>query len=360
MYDYNCKVCSQPFQNRKPNKIYCSRKCFYSSIAETWRVERPCTNCGENYIPSHKKQEYCGHKCHGKILGEAKKNSVKLTCNRCSKEFERRASAVSKENYCSWECRKAPTTKICEACKKEYSVESNHWKASRFCSKSCAKSGENHHFYGKHPQRPDGFEPWTKGKTVETDPKIAELGRKISEVQKEQFKKGIRSNKGANNPNYGKTTDMRTPTQLNNYSKGAAQRVLNGQVGGYKFLKTGFHQSPKASKPIWYRSSYELRAMICFDKDSNVIHYESEPFAILYDNAKRYIPDFFVFYRDGRNELIECKGSHLLKKDMIKIEAGKKYCQENSLLYRLFELADIEEYEAKLEIAFEKKEDARP
>ena len=94
MYDYVCKNCSIPFQNRKPDKVYCSSKCYFASIAETWRVERPCVGCGEKYIPSHKKQEYCGHKCHGKVVGESRKNSVRVNCNRCNKEFERRAKVA--------------------------------------------------------------------------------------------------------------------------------------------------------------------------------------------------------------------------------------------------------------------------
>jgi hypothetical protein len=202
IYDYVCKSCNTPFQHRKPDKVYCSKKCYFVAIAETWKVERSCVGCGEKYIPSHKKQEYCGHKCHGKVAGLSRKNSIKINCNRCGKEFERRASAVNKENYCSWECRKVPSTKTCEACGKEYKVGSSHWQTSRFCSRSCAKSGENHHFYGKHPEMPQGYEPWTKGKTAKDDPEIADLGRKISFTQKEQFKLGIRSNVGSRNPNW--------------------------------------------------------------------------------------------------------------------------------------------------------------
>lgn len=202
MYDYTCKTCSKPFQHRKPSKVFCSSKCYFSSIAETWRVERACVVCKENYIPSHKKQEYCGHRCHGKIAGKSRKNSVEITCNRCGKEFERRVSAIGKENYCSWECRKVPTSKTCKGCGKEYGVTSVNWKTSRFCSRSCAKSGVNHHFYNKTFKMPEEYEPWTKGKTVQTDLKIAELGRKISRTQKDQFSKGMRSNKEDKNPNW--------------------------------------------------------------------------------------------------------------------------------------------------------------
>lgn len=202
MYDYTCKFCQKEFQHRKPNKIYCSQKCYFAAIAETWRVKRVCIVCGESYVPSHKKQEYCGRKCHAKVNGEAKKNSVQINCNRCGMLFERKVSAVNVENYCSWECRKVPTKKNCEACKKEYEIDSSNWKTSKFCSKSCAKFRENHHFYGKSFRMPEGYQPWSKGKTVKTEPKVAELGRKISKAQKEQFASGVRSNKGANNPNW--------------------------------------------------------------------------------------------------------------------------------------------------------------
>ena len=353
MYDYVCKTCDTPFQHRKPDKVYCSKKCYFVAIAETWKVERSCVGCEEKYVPSHKKQEYCGHKCHGKVAGLSRKNSIKINCNRCGKEFERRASAVNKENYCSWECRKVPSTKTCEACGKEYKVGSSHWQTSRFCSRSCAKSGENHHFYGKHPEMPQGYEPWTKGKTAATDEKVAEMAKKVSETHKQHFAKGFRSNKGKNNPNYGKTPEQRTQEQLDRYSKASVKRMMNLQSAKHTRYVRGFHESSKAGKML-FKSSLEKRIMVCLDNDPTIVSYQYEPFSILYEQNKRYIPDFLVTYANGNKTLLETKGTQFLseKSTNQKTEAALKYCEENNFCYSIFTAKEIKEYETKLGILF--------
>lgn len=353
IYDYVCKACSKPFQHRKLNKVYCSQKCYFSSIAETWRVERECALCKQKYIPSHKKQEYCGHKCHGKVNGEAKKNSVKMNCGRCGKEFERRISALSKENFCSWECRKAPTSKLCEACGKEYKVSSSRWRTSRFCSKSCAKSGENHHFYGKHFKMPETYAPWLKGKTVATDSKLAELGKKISKTQKEQFAAGIRSNKGKANPNFGKTPDQRTPEQLDKYSRASVKRIMEMTSTKHAKYVRGFHKSNKSGR-LLFKSSLEKRIMICLDNDPTVASYQYEPFSILYAETKRYIPDFLILYNSGEKKLLETKGVQFLKDTITeqKTEAALKFCNEKGYTYSILTAKEIKEYETKLGILF--------
>lgn len=353
IYDYVCKTCNTSFQHRKPNKVYCSQKCYFSSIAETWRVERTCVVCEQVYIPSHKKQEYCGHKCHGKVNGEAKKNSVELSCNRCGKSFHRRVSAVSSENYCSWECRKAPTKKTCEACKKEYEVGSSHWRVSRFCSKSCAKSGENHHFYGKHPQMPEGYEPWIKGKTAMTDIRVAEMAKKVSATHKQQFADGVRTNKGTNNPNYGKTPDTRTQEQKEKYSKAAVKRMMELSSTKHKKYIRGWHISTKTGKML-YKSSLEKRLMVCFDADPTIISYTYEPFAIKYESGKRYIPDFLTTSSDGKQHLVESKGAQFLsgRSTEQKTEAAITFCKENGYDYQLLTAQEIKKYETSLGILF--------
>jgi hypothetical protein len=353
MYDYVCKACNSQFQHRKPNKIYCSQKCYFTSIAETWRVERVCAVCGQNYIPSHKKQEYCGHKCHGKINGEAKRNSVEVSCNRCGKNFQRRVSAVNAENYCSWECRKTPTEKTCEACNKKYTVNSTNWKTSRFCTKSCAKSGVNHHFYGKHPQMPEGYEPWLKGKTAATDERVAEMAKKVSETHKQQFAQGVRNNKGANNPNYGKTPDTRTQEQKEKYSKAAVKRMMELSSTKHKNYIRGWHVSAKAGKML-YKSSLEKRLMVCFDADSTITSYAYEPFAIKYQSGKRYIPDFLTTSTNGKQQLIESKGAQFLSGESTaqKTEAAMIFCKENGCDYHLLTAQEIKKYETSLGILF--------
>ena len=352
---YICKFCKKDFQNRKPNKVYCSQKCYFANIAEVWRCEKECAICKKCYIPTHKKQTYCGHKCHGKILRELKKTSVIVSCIKCCKQFERRISAISKNGkiYCSRECTKSPTTKICEKCKKEYRISSSKWKNSRFCTKSCAKSGENHHFFGKTgPTK--GIKPWIAGLTKETDQRVATMADKVSKKHKEQFASGARSNKGENNPNYGITSNMRTPEQLDRYSKASTERILNSKSTKHKRYIKGWHNSIKTIKPMLFRSSLEKRMMVCLDKDTTVASYQYESFFINYSENKRYIPDFLVTYNDGKKCLIETKGGQFLADDSThkKTQAALFYCHEKGYEYKIYSTKEIKNYENLLKIFF--------
>lgn len=355
MNTYNCKFCKKDFKNRKLNKVYCSQKCYFANIAEVWRCEKECAICKKSYIPTHKKQLYCGHKCHGKILRELKKNSIIVSCIKCYKKFERRVSAISKNGkiYCSRECTKSPSTKICEKCKKEYAISSSRWKNSRFCTRSCAKSGENHHFFGKvGPTK--GMKPWLIGLTKETDERVAAMAGKVSKRHKEQFASGARSNKGERNPNYGITASMRTPEQLDRYSKASTERILNSKSIKHKKYIKGWHNSPKTIKPMLFRSSLEKRMMVCLDKDTSVVSYQYESFFIKYNQNKRYIPDFLVTYTDNKKHLIETKGGQFLAEDSTqnKTQAALIYCDEKGYEYKIYSTKEIKNYENLLKIFF--------
>lgn len=271
---------------------------------------------------------------------------------RCSKDFFRRKSAVSVENFCSWACRKAPTVKKCEKCENFFPTGSTHWKTSRFCSRSCAKSGENHHYYGKQgPTK--GMKTWMFGLRKETDKRVAEMAEKISKKSKEQFALGIRSNKGERNPNYGKTPDMRTPDQLDRYSKASIDRVKNSKYTKHRKYIRGVHFSLKAGKQILFKSSYEKRMMNCLEKDTDVLTYEYESITINYGN-KRYLPDFLVTFTNGNQHLIETKGTQFLHETttLQKTEAAIHYCEGKNIEYRIYSGKELKEYETKLNIVF--------
>lgn len=359
MYDYRCFSCGKEFAHRKRNKIYCSRDCYFAEKGKTkeWRAqERICLLCGESYLPSHKEQMYCGIKCFAeKKLKIDLSKSLPVECFKCGKEFLRRPSAFSEKNFCSRACTKLdPETRNCPACKEDFVV---NWPGSkkRFCSKSCSRSGEFHPMYGKRFSLPEGYEPWTKGKTAETDERIAALGRKISEKIKIQYENGLRCVDGPKNPNYGITRDQRTPEQLERYSKAAAKRVQEGVLDKAhpRFLR-GKHRSEKIGREIFFRSSLEKRVMVCLDADPTVLTYEYEPVQIKYDNGKRYIPDFIVSYSNGRKVLLEVKGGQYLETTatQLKAQAGQTYCHLHNLSYVVMATKDIIVLENSLGIKF--------
>lgn len=108
--------------------------------------------------------------------------------------------------------------------------------------------------------------------------------------------------------------------------------------------KTGVYKSPKASKPIEYRSGWELEVCKYLDADINVASYEYESIAIPYianvrtGKVRRYFPDFLVMYADGKKVMVEVKRNDKLSnpKVMKKTEAGKLWCLQNGAIYELW------------------------
>lgn len=358
MYDYICKFCSNPFQNRKKDKVFCSMDCVTKSKTENRKAI--CGWCKGEFLKNsiNEQRNYCSKACSNSAT---KRNRVMVACAWCSKSFEKVPTQVTHKegNFCSVECfhlhsrggQKQELTKNCKNCKKKFTVLFIDRK-QEFCSRSCAKTGEFHPYYGKEgPTK--GIKPWSYGLTKKTDIRIASLALKVSETHKRQFVDGIRTNRGMNNPNWGKTVADRTPEQLENYSKGAIQRVLDGFVGNWRNFKTGYFSSKKNAKELFYRSSYEYRIMNCLENMENVIAYQHEPFSIKYGTGKRYVPDFLVFYHDGSRELIEtkCARKDWTESTELKMKAGEEYCASfEAMKYKLMYLVDIEQLEQRLGI----------
>ncbi len=130
------------------------------------------------------------------------------------------------------------------------------------------------------------------------------------------------------------------------YVAKASQR-LSKQEG--KYLQGSF-KSVKNKCNITFQSSYELHAFIRLEHDDSVKSYGRCGFSIIYINsglAKRYIPDIFVEYTDGRKCIIEVKP--LLKvneaTNLTKARAGEEYCRENGLQYIIWTEKDTIKFE---------------
>lgn len=355
-YDYICQACNKPFQHRKPDKIYCSVLCYRMTAAQRKAVAFKVINCEtcnkEIEIRKTDKEirRFCSRPCIDKSELRIR---IPVICGWCSEEFERIPSRLGKENvfcseYCSIEFKhnnkKELITKNCLNCKDEFISRENAER--KFCSKSCGKSEEFHHYYGKSsPMK--GKKAWNNGLTTETDSRLAELGKKISIISKQQFTDGTRSNEGENNPNYGITRDQRPAEQLANYSKAAIKRIKEGHMIRIR----GFHESLKINQTVPYRSSFELRVMKCLEKDPDVLNWEYEPFSIPYDEGKRrYLPDFMIYYKNNKNKLIEVKCDYTESTgnyDQKKIVAIK-WCNQNNSEFETWKEPEIIQYEQRL------------
>lgn len=128
-------------------------------------------------------------------------------------------------------------------------------------------------------------------------------------------------------------------------SEWATKRMIECKMRN-AYSKTGFFNSAKNGKQVFYRSSMERDAYIILENDMNVASYKNEPFHIPYEVEgiiKNYVPDILVFYSDGSKILIEVKPSYRFKYhcELIKIEALEKYSSENSIPYAIWTEKEI-------------------
>jgi hypothetical protein len=103
--------------------------------------------------------------------------------------------------------------------------------------------------------------------------------------------------------------------------------------------KTGIYNSPKCSKPVAYRSGWELE--VCqeiLDKDPEVLKFEYESLGIPYianprsGKTRRYFPDFFVYYASGRRLIVEVKRDDKVQTVRVqkKAQACIDWCEKES------------------------------
>lgn len=100
----------------------------------TWKVERPCVECGELFLPFARDTKYCSKKCRLASNYRRKKEIgiVPRICPTCGTSFH----PTGKKKYCKPECR--PPKKVvldhCVHCGKEFVKKTPQHK---FCSNRC-------------------------------------------------------------------------------------------------------------------------------------------------------------------------------------------------------------------------------
>ena len=118
---------------------------------------------------------------------------------------------------------------------------------------------------------------------------------------------------------------------------------LNGMYGKpprnvHRGYLSGHFFSEKNNISVYYRSSYELRALKILENDDSVISYKCEPFSIPYSEERTTIPDFLVEYKNMTKCIIEVKPKRMTNKKnvSIKILAMKNYAKENDMNFELW------------------------
>lgn len=295
------KTCSNLVKRK--GKKYCSSKC-YNDAKSVWAM-MPCGFCGKEFEGVPGKSKYCTKACSNSAT---KRSRVTLTCDGCGVSFEVVAGRGDDARFCTYECfashrRGGQSIEVeltCEGCQEKF-MKPFIYRATRFCSRSCATTGERNSSYGKsgteHPTY--GSPKWNVGLTKLTDERLAAVGRKISEV--------------------------------------ISDKIIAGEWNHQPGFNSGHFTSAKSGRTMYYRSSYELRAMEILEADPDVRAFKAEPFSIIYTGLDglqhRYHPDILVEMVDGSQRLIEVKPSSLVNEatNVIKKHAGQRFCADNGL-----------------------------
>lgn len=130
-----------------------------------------------------------------------------------------------------------------------------------------------------------------------------------------------------------------------NLSKIMSDKLLNNE----RIWQRGIYEPKKSEGICRYKSSYELLLMNELDNLDIVLNWSYEKCSIPYidqNKQRRYIPDFIVNLTTNLKFMIEVKPKKLHGRNLLKIEAGNLYCQENNMKYVLWEPCDgsIENY----------------
>ena len=92
-----------------------------------------------------------------------------------------------------------------------------------------------------------------------------------------------------------------------------------------------------------HRSGWELAYMKYLDGNTHVVKWEYEKISIEYisnirsGKIRRYIPDFYVEYSDGRIEIVEIKPKRKLDQAIIKkkTSAAEAWCSSKGITYTI-------------------------
>lgn len=282
-----CKHCKVEFENYR-TRNFCGNECYHASK----KASRPdmvlvCGWCKKEHIVPYRMRKliYCSKACSNSAT---KRSRESMKCVICLKEFDVIKFRGDKAKYCSRECfdlkmrdgNQGTVSLKCENCGRIFSKKYIHRKRT-FCSKSCAKSGENN---------------------VMTRPEVA---AKVSAAISLSFIEGRR-----------------------NFQKG---------------YKSGYFESAKSNRRMYYRSSYELRALQILEADPAVVSFDTEALRIPYitpdGTSHYYIPDIIVLDSVGRMKLVEIKPAY--QADDVSVVTKRKvasdYCAQRNLLYETWD-----------------------
>jgi len=183
-----------------------------------------------------------------------------------------------------------------------------------------------------------------------------EQGKVMRDVRKEHWEKQrndsdveARRRAGVSSGNKGKPKSVAHRQKLSDvWDEGHTAEVIQkmGKAARSKYANGYFH-SVKNHKDIFFQSSYEMYAYICFEHNDGVESFDRCHFTIPYSlngEIRRHLPDIDIHYTDGSRKVLEIKPEKFLKDPEITAKrlAGEAYCKEHGMLYEMLTEEDIQ------------------
>lgn len=104
----------------------------------------------------------------------------------------------------------------------------------------------------------------------------------------------------------------------------------------------GYYENPtKSNKHVYYRSMFELNAVLFMEADNSIVSYTMEPCTIQYnldDSVRHYVIDCLIEYLDGRKMFVEFKPScHMSDpKNVAKFKAAHSFAVKNGASFEIW------------------------
>lgn len=152
-----------------------------------------------------------------------------------------------------------------------------------------------------------------------------------------------------NNPeSYKKFRENCRKRNLKRYSDPIELDKLSRQGRGN--YKSGIFHSYQNNIDIYYASSYELKALNIFETDSEIIYFDRCKDSIEYispddNNIHKYLPDFYVEYKNGLKKVIEIKAEWQTHENrtIAKINAAYEYYEGTGIQYEVWTEKELED-----------------
>lgn len=186
---------------------------------------------------------------------------------------------------------------------------------------------------------------WCAGLTKE-DPRVAAIIQKMNTPERaEKISKSLTGKKKSDvhKKKISENMSVYWSSEANRSKQSfrQAECIRNGMLTKATRVH-GFYENPrKSSSPVYYRSLFELNAVLHLEKDENVVSYKFEPFRIEYtheEKVRHYIVDCLVEYHDGRKVIIEFKPNCHIgdAKNQAKFSAASAYAISEGMAFEVW------------------------